>query len=97
MSKLTPPEPDTHVVRVTREPRPDGGAVYTVTVDVNSEEVIASGAELEGVSPGVPGRVERPHTTGRARPGARHLGRGVSPVDGELMRARHRRSVAVGN
>ena len=52
MSKLTPPEPDTHVVRVTREPRPDGGAVYTVTVDVNSEEVIASGAELEGVSPG---------------------------------------------
>ena len=52
MSTRTPPDPDTHVVRVTREPRPDGGAVYHVDVDVNSEAVIAAGAELEGVSAG---------------------------------------------
>ena len=52
MSTRTPPDPDTHVVRVTRDPRPDGGAVYHIDVDVNSEEVIQAGAELEGVSAG---------------------------------------------
>ena len=51
MSTRTPHDPD-HAVHVTRDPRPDGGAVYTITVDVNSEEVIVAGAELEGVSAG---------------------------------------------
>ena len=40
------------ILEVTRGPRPDGGAVYTITVDVNSEEVIVAGAELEGVTAG---------------------------------------------
>ena len=52
MSTLTPTEPDTHVIRVNREPRPDGGAVYSVTVCPDSEAVIVAGAELEGVTPG---------------------------------------------
>ena len=52
MSNPTPPDPDTHVVRVTREPRPDGGAVYHVTVDAGSEAVIAAGCLIEGVTPG---------------------------------------------
>ena len=52
MSNPTPADPDTHVVRVTREPRPDGGAVYHVTVDAGSEAVIAAGCLIEGVTPG---------------------------------------------
>ena len=52
MDRLTPTNPDTSEIHVTRDPRPDGGAVYTITVDVNSEAVIAAGAELEGVSAG---------------------------------------------
>ena len=36
MSDPTPADPDTHVIRVAREPRPDGGAVYHVTVDAGS-------------------------------------------------------------
>ena len=35
MSTRTPPDPD-HVIHVTRDPRPDGGAVYTIAVDVNA-------------------------------------------------------------
>ena len=50
MSTRTPPDLD-HAIHVTRDPRPDGRAVYTITVDVNSEDVIAAGAELEGVTP----------------------------------------------
>ena len=52
MSTRTPPDPETHAIHVTREPRPDGGAVYTITVDMNNEAVIAAGAELEGVTAG---------------------------------------------
>ena len=52
MSDPTPADPDTHVIRVAREPRPDGGAVYHVTVDAGSEAVIAAGCLIEGVTPG---------------------------------------------
>ena len=46
MSTRTPPDPD-HAIHVTRDPRPDGGAVYTITVDVNNEAVIAAAPSLK--------------------------------------------------